>query len=257
MTTLSQQVSRENESRNEAQIVSPRSERKVRRCLACGNTDLKPGRRYCSRYCKQKLMWSLSLSKGLLQTLNARYAAFSFNDAFVALDILPAWSNSISRFVRERKSGHSPAYTLKELVLEAGKQWYQKRDHRYSRSFASQSLLEETIEYSINPESIKPHADRVPRLSLAQKKGLKHLNISAESLIVGDCAAVIKRAYRGMAKRYHPDIGGDGEKFKELTKAHEIMQEWAKSPRFRSNHSLPGAWSYNGYMNRWSPPSYP
>jgi hypothetical protein len=202
-------------------------------------------------------MWSLSLSKGLLQTLNARYAAFSFNDTCVALDILPAWSNSISRFVRERKSGHSPAHTLKELVLEAGRQWYQKRDRRLSRSFASQSLLEEKVETSINPESIKPSTDRLPRLSVDQKKGLKHLNMSVDSLIVGDCSTVIKRAYRGMAKRYHPDTGGDGEKFKELAKAHEIMQEWAKSPKFRSNHSLPGAWSYNGYMNRWSPPSYP
>jgi hypothetical protein len=251
---VSQQVHRRNEARNEAQPLPRGSERTMRRCLACGNEDLRPGRRYCSRYCRQKLMWSLSLSKGLLQTLNARYAAFSFNDTCVALDILPAWSNSISRFVRERKLGHSPANTLKELVLETGKQWYQKRDSRFSRSFASQSLLEEKVENSINPESIKPNANRVPRLSLDQKRMLKYLNISTDNLIVGDCAAVIKRAYRGMAKRYHPDKGGDGEKFKELTKAHEIMQEWAKNPRFRSNHSLPGSWSYNGYKNRWSPP---
>jgi len=254
MLTMNQQVLQRNERRNDLRTFSNESESKERRCLACGNRDLKPGRRYCSRYCRQKLMWSLSLSKGLLQTLNARYAAFSFNNTCVALDILPTWSNSISRFVRERKSGHTPAHALKELVLETGKQWYQKRDRRFSHSFASQSLLEEKIEHSINPEAIKPNANRVPRLSLDQKKGLKHLNISTDSLIVGDCAAVIKRAYRGMAKLYHPDKGGDGEKFKELLGAHEIMQEWAKNPKFRSNHSLPSAWSYNGYKNRWSPP---
>jgi hypothetical protein len=254
MVTVSQQVPRKNEIRNDLRNFSRGSETRVRRCLACGNEDLKSGRRYCSRYCRQKLMWSLSLSKGLLYTLNARYAAFSFDDTCVVLDILPAWSNSISRFVRERKSGHSPAHTLKELVLETGKWWYQKRDHRFSRSFASQSLLEEKVENSINPESIKPNMSRVPRLSLDQKKGLRHLNISTDSLIVGDCATAIKRAYRGMAKLYHPDKGGDGEKFKELAQAHEIMQEWAKNPRFRANHSLPGSWSYNGYKNRWSPP---
>jgi hypothetical protein len=201
-------------------------------------------------------MWSLSLSKGLLQTLNARYAAFSFNDTYVALDILPAWSNSISRFIHERKQGNSPAHALKELVLEAGKRWYQKRDSRFSHSFASQSLLEEKIEPSIDPEAIKPNANRVPQLSLGQKKGLKHLNISIDSLTEGDCASVIKKAYRGMAKLYHPDKGGDSEKFKELLDAHEIIQEWAKNPKFRSNHSLPGAWSYNGYKNRWSPPLF-
>lgn len=243
-------------TRNEEQPFSCESRRKAKRCLACGHEDLKPGRRYCSRYCRQKLMWSLSLSKGLLQTLNARYAAFSFNDTYVILDILPAWSNNISRFVRERKSGHPPAHALKELVLETGKQWYQKRDRRFSRSFSSQSILEEKVENSINPESIKPNANRVPMLSLDQKKGLKYLNISTDSLIVEDCTTVIKRAYRGMAKVYHPDKGGDGEKFKELAKAHEIMQEWAENPRFRSNHSLPGSWSYNGYNNRWSPPLY-
>lgn len=254
MVTVSPQVPQRNVTPNEEQPFSYESGRKVKRCLACGNEDLKPGRRYCSRYCRQKLMWSLSLSKGLLQTLNARYAAFSFNDAYVALDILPVWSKSISRFMRERKSGHPPAHTLKELVLETGEQWYQKRNHRFSRSFASQSIIEEKVENSINPESIKPNANRVPRLSLNQKKGLKHLNISTDSLTVGDCATVIKRAYRGMAKVYHPDKGGDGEKFKELARAHEIMQEWAENPRFRSSHSLPGSWSYNGYTNRWSPP---
>jgi len=199
-------------------------------------------------------MWSLSLSKGLLHTLNARYAAFSFNDTCVELDILPAWSDSISRFVHERKSGDPPAHALKELVLETGKQWYQKREHRLSYSVASQCLLKEKAENSINPKSIQPNANRIPRLSNDQKKGLKHLNISTDSLILGDCATAIKRAYRGMAKLYHPDKGGDGEKFKELAKAHEIMQEWAKNPQFRLNHSLPGSWSYNGYKNRWSPP---
>ena len=219
MVTVSPQVPQRGVTPNEEQPGSYESGRKVKRCLACGNEDLKPGRRYCSRYCRQKLMWSLSLSKGLLQTLNARYAAFSFNDTYVALDILPAWSKSISRFMRERKAGHPPAHTLKELVLQTGEQWYQKRNHRFSWSFASQSILEEKVENGINPESIKPNANRVPRLSLNQKKGLKHLNISTDRLIVGDCATVIKNAYRGMAKVYHPDKGGDGEKFKELARA--------------------------------------
>jgi len=173
MFTVGQQVTQRDITRNKERAFSSKSGKKVKRCLACGNEDLKPGRRYCSRYCRQKLMWSLSLSKGLLQTLNARYAAFSFNDAYVALDILPAWSNNISRFVCERKSGNPPAHALKELILETGKQWYQKRDRRFSRSFASQSILEEKVENSINPESIKPNANRIPRLSIDQKKGLR------------------------------------------------------------------------------------
>lgn len=238
----------------EKQTSSSSSKRRVRRCLSCGTEDIKPGRRYCSKQCRQKLMWVLSLSKGLLLTLNARYAAFSFTETCVALDVMPAWSNRISRFVRERKSGHPPAHTLKELILEAGKKWYQKRSRRISRSFASQSILEEKFEDGINLNSIKPNTNKIPRLSEDQRKGLKHLNIPIDGLMLGNYASVIKKAYWGMAKVHHPDKGGDGDKFKEINMAHEIMQEWIEDPKFRSNHSLPDSWSYNGYKNRWSPP---
>ena len=236
------------------QISSSFPKRRVRGCLACGTNNIKPGRRYCSKECRQKLMWTLSLSKGLLQTLNARYAVFSFTEHFVALDVMPAWSNRISRFIYRRKSGYSPAHTLKELTLEAGKEWYKKRSRRISRSFASQSILEENVEYSINPESIKPNTHRIPKLSADQKKGLKHLNIHMKTLIFEDYVKEIKKAYRGMAKVYHPDKGGDGDRFKEINRAHELMQQWIEDPKFQLNNKLPGYWSYNGYRNRWSPP---
>ena len=236
------------------QISSPLKEKRGRICLACGTEDIKPGRRYCSRRCRQKLMWSLSLSKGLLQTLNTRYAAFSFTKHYVALDVMPTWSNLISRFIYERKSGYPPANALKELVLDAGKEWYNKRSRRISRSFASQSILEEKVEQSIHPDSIKPNTNRIPKLSTDQKKALKHLKINMYSLVFGDYAREIKKAYRGMAKIYHPDIGGDGEKFKEINKAHELMLQWVEDPEFRSNNALPGCWAYNGHKNRWSPP---
>jgi hypothetical protein len=234
-------------------LFSP-DERMTKRCLACGTEDIKPGRRYCSRQCRQRLMWTLSLSKGLLQTLNTRYASFSFTEHYVALDLMPTWSNMISRFVYKRKSDHSPANSLKELILEAGNEWYKKRKRRISRSFASQSILEERVEHSINPDSIKPNTNRIPKLSPDQKKALKHLKISTGCLVFGDYVTEIKKAYRGMAKIYHPDIGGDGEKFKEINRAHELMLQWIEDPKFRSNNALPGCWSYNGYKNRWSPP---
>jgi len=236
------------------QIVSPFPEKRKRGCLSCGTEDIKPGRRYCSKQCRQKLIWALSLSKGLLQTLNTRYAAFSFTEHFVALDVMPTWSIRISRFVYKRKSGYSPANTLKELILEAGNEWYNKRSRRISRSFASQSILEENIEYSINPDSIKPNTNMIPKLSADQKKGLKHLNIHLNTLIFGDYVREIKKAYRRMAKVYHPDKGGDGDMFKEINRAHELMLQWIEDPKFRSNNGLPGCWSYNGYTNRWSPP---
>jgi len=228
--------------------------RRARRCLACGIEQIKPGRRYCSRQCRQKLMWTLSLSKGLLITLNTRYAAFSFTKHYVALDVMPTWSSRISRFVYERKSGYSPAHALKALILEAGEEWYKKRHRRISRSFSSQSILEEKAEHTINPDSIKPNTNRIPKLSTDQKKALKHLNIHIDGLAFGDYVREIKKAYREMAKVYHPDKGGDGERFKEINMAHEVMIQWAQDPQFQSNNGLPGCWSYNGYKSRWSPP---
>lgn len=236
------------------QISSPFPEKRLRRCLACGAEDIKPGRRYCSRQCRQKLMWVLSLSEGLLQTLNTRYAAFSFTEHYVALDVMPSWSKGISRFVYERKSGYPPANALKELILKAGKEWYKKRGRRISRSFASQSILEEKAEHSINPDSIKPNTNSIPKLSADQKKALKHLNMNMGSLLFGDYVREIKKAYRSMAKVYHPDKGGDCERFNEISRAHELMLQWTEDPKFRSNNALPGCWSYNGYKNRWSPP---
>jgi len=167
---------------------------------------------------------------------------------------MPTWSNRISRFIYQRKPGCAPAHTLKELTLEAGKEWYKKRSRRISRSFASQSILEEKVEHSINPDSIKPNTNRIPKLSPDQKKALKHLNMNIGSLVFGDYVRGIKKAYRAMAKVYHPDKGGDGERFKEINRAHELMLQWTEDPKFRSNSALPACWSYNGYNNRWSPP---
>jgi hypothetical protein len=228
--------------------------RKTRRCLACGADGMKPGRRYCSRECRHRIMWTLSLSKGLLITLNTRYAAFSFTKHYVALDVMPTWSNRISRFVYERKSGHSPAHALKELILEAGEEWYKKRSRRISRSFSSQSILEEKVEYNINPDSVKPTTNKIPKLSAEQKKALKYLDINMDRLVFGDYVREIKKAYREMAKIHHPDKGGDGERFKEINRAHGLMLQWTEDPKFQSNHALPGCWSYDGYSNKWSPP---
>jgi hypothetical protein len=247
-------VSATHKKTHESRISPLLPERGTRRCLACGTDGIKPGRRYCSRQCRQRLIWTLSLSKGLLITLNTRYAAFSFTEHYVALDVLPTWSNRISRFVYERKSGHSPANALKELILEAGEEWYNKRSRRISRSFSSQSILEEKAELAINPDSIKPNTNRIPKLSADQKKALRRLNINLDRLAFGDYVREIKKAYREMAKIHHPDKGGDGERFKEINTAHEVMLWWTENPKFKSNNALPGCWSYDGYRNRWSPP---
>ena len=92
------------------------------RCLSCGTDQIKRGRRYCSKECRRQINWVLSLSKGLLKSFNARYAAFSFTDDHVILDVLPVWSKGISRFALERANNIKPAEGLKNLILESGRE---------------------------------------------------------------------------------------------------------------------------------------
>jgi hypothetical protein len=196
----------------------------------------------------------LSLSKGLLKAFNARYAAFSFTDEHVILDVLPVWSNEISRFVSERANGRKPAEDLKKLILESGSEWHHMVENNNSRSYASLFLLEKNQEKNIDPKTIKPNRKARLRLSKEEKKCLKILKLDREDLSSEGQKVKIKAAYKKMAKIHHPDIGGDAEKFRQLSDAHKEMLMWAENPQYTSRKALQDCWSYDGSTNRWSPP---
>ena len=235
-------------------IVKASKAPKSLKCVACGFDLEKPRRRYCSDGCHQKINWVLSLSKGLLKTFNARYAAFSFTDGHVMLDVLPAWSNVISRFICERKVGNKPAEDLKYLVLQSGKEWYELIDNKKSKSYASLVLLDKSHNRDIDPASIKPNRKTQARLSNQEKNCLKVLCINRKELCNDGHSVKINSAYRKMAKVHHPDMGGDEEKFKQLNEAHKQMLVWAENPLFVSRKALHDCWSYDASTNRWSPP---
>ncbi len=235
-------------------VAKYRPPRGKRRCLACGTDEIKPGRRYCSKECRQQINWVLSLSKGLLRTFNSRYAAFSFTQEHVILDVLPVWSKEISRFIGKRVSGNKPAEDLKNLILESGKQWYHLVHNNNSKSYASLFLLTKNHSREIGPEKIKPNRKTWPRLSKQEKEYLKILNLQKDDLVSAEHLTRIKKAYKRMAKRYHPDLGGDEEKFKKLNEAHKQMLLWTANPQYASRKALQGCWSYDGATNRWTPP---
>jgi hypothetical protein len=223
-------------------------------CVSCGTDNLKPGRRYCSPECRQRMKWVLALSEGLLRTFNARYAAFSFTADYVILDILSVWSKEISRFIQLRTPGNRPSEDLKTLILESGRQWYAMLENRVSRSRAALYLLEGSIEKDIDPESIRPESKTTLRLSREQTKCLKILDLGRQDLAYDDRQAVIRKAYKRMAKHHHPDAGGDTEKFKELNSAHQQMLMWCENPNYTCRKALEDCWSYDSSTNRWSPP---
>lgn len=247
MGTLSEQTSSN-------RVVTYSTRTKPRTCLSCGTDRIKPGRKYCSKECRQQINWVLSLSKGLLRTFSTRYAAFSFTHEHVVLDVLPAWSKGISRFVCRRTPRKKPADDLKNLILQYGEEWHCLVNNHTSRSFASLHLLEKNHKYDIDPDSIKPPKEYRLRLSKIEKSCLKILQLDRDNLSSAGNISKIKSAYKKMAKVYHPDIGGDEERFKQLNEAHKQMLLWAESPKYTSRKALQDCWSYDGSTNRWSPP---
>lgn len=238
----------------ETRLVKSKASRGKRCCLACGSTNMKTGRRYCSSECRDQMLWVLSLSKGLLVAFNTRYAAFSFDQDFVVLDVLPVWSQEISRFLYKRPGGKKPAEDLKHLILESGTEWYRLVHNRTSRSYASLVLLKKNHKKDLNPKSIRPDNKLKPRLTRYERECLKLLELQIEELFSEGHAARIRSAYKRLAKVYHPDMGGDAEKFKKLNAAHQQMLLWAEKPHFTLRKALLDCWSYEGATNKWSPP---
>lgn len=228
--------------------------KKIKKCLACGRTDLGTRRRYCSLDCRDQLMWVLSLSNGLLSSFSARYASFSFSKKHVILDILPVWTDEISRFSHKRTFGKKPAKDLKNLILDSGKEWYAIIGNNKSRSYASLALLNKNCDKAISVKSIKPDNKKKLRISKEERKSLKHLRLKLEELVPGEKSSKIKSAYKKMAKVHHPDMGGDAEEFKKVKDAHEQMLVWAKNPQYSSRKALIDCWSYDAYTNKWAPP---
>jgi DnaJ domain len=240
--------------RQSKEIITLGQARRKGICLSCGTDSIKPGRRYCSKECRHQIDWVLSLSKGLLRTFNARYAAFYFDSSRVILDVLPVWSRGISRFSGRRVPGNKPATDLKNLILDSGDEWYRMINNRKSRSYASLLLLQKNHREEIDPGTIKPNQKKQPRLKKGEKEWLKMLNLDAETLLCKECHQEIRTAYRRMARVHHPDAGGDEESFKRLNEAHERMLLWTENPQFSSKKALPECWSYDGATNRWTPP---
>ena len=224
------------------------------RCLSCGEIGITPKRRYCSNECRQQMLWVLSLSKGLLSIFNTRFASVSFDKQHVILDILPVWSNDISRFIHKRTPGNKPAEDLKLLILQYGREWYHIIAKNNSKSYASLLLLKKNFNGNIRAGAIKPNNRMRPRFSKHEKDSAKLLQLELEELISKEHMTKIKAAYKKLAKIYHPDVGGDAEKFKRLNEAHQQMLLWVKNPQFTSRKALISCWSYDSSTNRWAPP---
>lgn len=241
--------------RDQLQPIAPGTERK-KFCLACGENEIPRGRRrYCSDKCRIRLEFALYIATGLVQTLRARYAAFSYTEKSLILDILPIGANMISRFVWRRSEQKKVAEDLLCMIEQAGREWYEREVETGSRWWASQHLLDRGLRRDIPVSTVVPISKKTPRLNHKEKNALKVLELTRDQILSEDGVRSIKSAYRRKAKLFHPDKGDSSNRFVEINEAHAQLLNWAESPRFHSRTSLPNSWCYVASKKRWVPPA--
>ena len=237
----------------------PRKESEGKRkrfCLACGENELpKRRRRYCTDKCKRRLDFALYIATGLVQTLRARYAAFSYTEDTLILDILPIGSSVISRFMWSRSRQKKVADDLLDMIEQAGREWYQMEEESSSRWWASQGLLERTSRRDIPISAVVPVSKKTPQLNHKEKNALRVLELNKEQILAADAVQRVKSAYRRKAKLHHPDKGDTSNRFIEINEAHAELLRWAESPMFRSRTALANSWCYDSSIRRWVPPA--
>ena len=70
-------------------------------------------------------------------------------------------------------------------------------------------------------EEIRKHGD--PFKEFREKFGLKTNNYEVLGLEKTASKEEIKKAYRNLCKKHHPDVGGDVEKFREINQSYERL----------------------------------
>ena len=233
-----------------------RANKKRDLCLACGQTPIPKGkRRYCSDKCKKRLDFALFITTGLVQALRARYAAFSYTEETLILDILPTGSDVISRFAWKRNGHKKVADDLLEMIERAGHEWYDREKETRSSWWASQHLLDKASRMDIPPSTIVPVLRKMPQLNHKERNALRLLKLTKDQILSEDGMKCIKSAYRKKAKLHHPDKGDKSNKFIQINEAHAELLNWTQNPRFCSKKALPNSWCYDASSRRWVPPA--
>lgn len=237
---------------NKNQIINPSADTGKRKtCLSCGAALDKRKRRYCSKRCKDLLLFALRWLKNLLLAINTNYATFSFSEKLLIVNVLPYRSNEVLSYFYKRNPGKSPADDLKSMCIELSREWYDKNKQSGCRALAAVHILNKGQKGVISEDSIRP-VSKISRSNI--QKQLKALKLSIRDIHSEVSKERVRAAYRKQALKTHPDVGGDGEKFKIVSESYQEIIEWLKNPHFVISHGVPGKWSYDGDSYKWKTP---
>lgn len=237
---------------NRNEIICSLSSQKIeKKCLSCGEHLSNRRRRYCSKTCKDLLLFSLRWLKNLLLALHTNYGTFSFSDYFLVINILPYRSSEVFSFFYKRTPGHTPAEDLKAMYIELSREWHEKNTESRCRTLTAIHILNKGQRGTVPKATVQP----VERLSGAKiHRQLRTLKLTVEDICSDGSRGRIKSAYRREAMRTHPDVGGNGEKFKIVAESYQELIEWLKHPNFVTSRGVPGKWSYDGASFKWRAP---
>jgi len=196
-------------------------------------------------------MFSLRWLKNLLLALHTNYGTFSFSEYLLIINVLPYRSPEVFSFFYERTPGQTPAEDLKRMCIELSREWYNKNKQSRCRSLTAIHILNKGHKGTITGDMVKPVA-KISGTNI--QKQLRTLKLSIHDIRSDESSRKIKTAYRKEAMRTHPDVGGDGEKFKIVSEAYQELFQWLKHPRFIISRGVPGKWSYDGSSLKWRAP---
>ena len=220
-------------------------------CVSCGMLLPKRKRRYCSKECKDRLIFALRWLKNLLLALNTNYATFSFSERFLIVNVMPFRSKDVYSFFYQRNSGRSPAEDLKTMCLDLSQEWYQKNQQTRCRPLTSLHMLNQWKKGLVTRETMRPVIKRI-RTNFQQQ--LKCLKLSLEDVSSEKSEESVKAAYRREALKTHPDKGGDSSQFRAVSDAYQEVTAWLKNPSFVFVRGIEGKWSYDGTSCKWRTP---
>lgn len=233
-----------------SKAVSIKHETKKNHCLSCGTTENINSRRYCSIRCRQILRQRLNARNGLLEALNARWAAFYFSDSMIYLDIAAGGYKEIFSFSYLRSRGNKPSEDFGRMANELGKAWWEEEKKSQKKYLASRHVL------GLAQKSPLIAAARPKVLTdyYIQKSSLSCLGINKADLESAHLKTIIKNAYRRQAKLHHPDLGGYAASFRKINSAYKELLRWAENPHFIKRKGFTDRWFYDSENKKWVQP---
>jgi hypothetical protein len=226
-------------------------------CKSCGRSFPWQINQYCSKECKEELLYQLRAAEELLNTLNTEYVLLRWTYYDLILKIIPYNQSTAFCFSCKRYPGITPARELSQMVRQLKAGWLRAYQMTSSRFQASQILLKQAHNKESKTASFGLKASqRMPPTSVV--KQLSDMKLTVDDLLTAGWQDRLKKAYREQVKIKHPDMGGTNKEFADIKDAFDSLTAWAANPIFDNNiATLPDYWVYdkNKSTDRWSPPA--